>query len=130
MLLVNSQQSIEKDVMQITSQLFQPLLERIELEYRELLDEVSDLDTDETVELKTFVQKKLRQLDMVRVSLAYMQQESSGDFSNDPFDLRETLRQHKLELRFARRRWKRQRVSQERIRRNHERRNHVPTFAA
>lgn len=116
--------------MQITSQLFQPLLERIELEYRELLDEVSDLDTEETVELRVFVQKKLRQLDMVRVSLAYMQQESSGDFSNDPFDLRETLRQHKLELRFARRRWKRQRVSQERIRRNLERRNHVPTFAA
>lgn len=116
--------------MQITGQLFQPLLERIELEYRELLDEVSGLCTEETVELKTFVQKKLRQLDMVRVSLAYMQQDISGDFSNDPFDLRETLRQHKLELRFARRRWKRQRVSQERIRRNQERRAHVPTFAA
>lgn len=127
---VNSQPSVEKDAMQITNQLFQPLLERIELEYRELLDEVRDLYTDDTAELKSFIQKKLRQLEMVRVSLAYMQQETEGDFSNDPFDLRETLRQHKLELRFARRRWKRQRVSQERIRRNHERRTHVPTFAA
>lgn len=116
--------------MQITHQLFQPLLERIEQEYRELFDEVRDQYTEETVELKNFIQKKLRQLEMVRVSLAYMQQETEGDFSNDPFDLRETLRQHKLELRFARRRWKRQRVSQERIRRNQERRTHVPTFAA
>lgn len=127
---MNRQHSSEKDVMQITSQLFQPLLDRIELEYRELSEEVCGIYSDETQELKSFIQKKLRQLEMVRVSLAYMQQESGNDFSNDPFDLRETLRQHKLELRFARRRWKRQRVSEERVRRNQERRSHVPTFAA
>ncbi len=116
--------------MQITNQLFQPLLDRIDQEYRDLLEEVRDLYTEETAELKIFIQKKLRQLDLVRVSLTYMQQEAGDEHHGDPFDLRETLRQHKLELRFARRRWKRQMVSQERVRRNHERRNHVPTFAA
>ena len=44
--------------MQITNQLFQPLLDRIDQEYRDLLEEVRDLYTEETAELKIFIQKK------------------------------------------------------------------------
>jgi len=109
--------------MKITNQLFQPMLEKIEREYQELLGETQNYYSGETLELRGFVQKKLRQLEMVKVSLSYMQQADG-----DPLDLRETLRQHKLELRFARRRWKRQLGTKSR--RNQDQRDHVPTFAA
>jgi len=110
--------------------LLEPLFQRITAEYQDLNRSVSaGAYTDEALELKNFIEKKLRQLDTVRVSLSYLQQGLSEAGESD-FDLRDMLRQHKLELRFARRRWKRHLVSQERIRRNQERRAHVPTFAA
>lgn len=116
--------------MKISNQLFQPTLERLEKEYQELSEDTLESYSPEAIEVRTFVQKKLRQLELVRVSLGYM---SSGEqeLFGGQTALRDTLRQHKLELRFARRRWKRQTVSQQRLRRNQERSSsHVPTFAA
>jgi hypothetical protein len=115
--------------MKITNQLLDPLFQRIAAEYQDLNQSLTGVYTDEALELKAFIEKKLRQLETVRVSLSYLQQGIAG-LGEPDLDLRDMLRQHKLELRFARRRWKRHLVSQERIRRNHERRTHVPTFAA
>lgn len=115
-------------VMQITRQLFQPLLERIEGEYEDLSKEIDGVYTQEAVDLRDFIQRKIRQLEKIRVALSYMHHDK--DPLNGQADLRETLRQQKLELRFARRRWKRQLISQERIRRNQQRRQNVPTVAA
>jgi len=115
--------------MNISNQLFQPTLERLEKEYHQLSEDTIDTISSEATEVRNFVQKKLRQLELVRVSLGYM---SSGDeeLLGGQAALRDTLRQHKLELRFARRRWKRQIISQERLRKSQERRSNVPTFAA
>ena len=111
--------------MTINDQLMQPMLDRIEQEYKDLLEEVNDLYTEEARELRTFIHKKLRQLQMVRVSLCYMNQ-FDRDLERDQFNIRETLRQHKLELRFARRRWKRQQAQFEKTGQS----SRVPTFAA
>lgn len=115
--------------MKITDQLLEPLLQRIYEEYQDLHRNVAGQYFDEAIELRQFIEKKSRQLETVKVSLAYMRQSGALSQDNEP-DLRDVLRQLKLELRFARRRWKRHLVSQERIRRNQERRSHVPTFAA
>ncbi|MBU3758615.1 MAG: hypothetical protein FGM27_01650 [Candidatus Omnitrophica bacterium] len=116
--------------MQITQQLSRPLLDRIQQEYQELFREIACQHTEDAAELRAFIQKKLRQMESVQVAMNYYLESVSSQTSEDPFDLRETLRQHKLELRFARRRWKRQLVSQEKNRRYQERAEHVPTFAA
>jgi hypothetical protein len=93
--------------MNISHQLLQPLVDRIEAEYNELIDETKPHDSDEIKELRLFIDKKLRQLQMVKVSLSYM---NKDEFQTEETqaNLRDTLRQQKLELRFARRRWKRQ----------------------
>lgn len=115
--------------MKISNQVFQPTLDRLEREYQEFSEELNGSYSQESTDLKAFVNKKLRQLELVRVSLSYMNS-GTQELLRGEVALRDTLRQHKLELRFARRRWKRLLVSQERLRRNHERRSHVPTFAA
>lgn len=115
--------------MKISNQLFQPTLERLDREYQQLLDETDGIYTQEALELRNFVQKKMRQLERVRVSLNYMSADAD-ELLGGQAALRDTLRQHKLELRFARRRWKRLQISHQRLRRNQERRSHVPTFAA
>jgi len=115
--------------MKISNQLLEPLLNRIAAEYLELEDLVSGEFSEEAAGLRSFIDKKSRQIETVRVSLAYLQQSGFHDIEGEP-DLRDVLRQLKLELRFTRRRWKRYLVNRERIRRNQERRTHVPTFAA
>ena len=115
--------------MKISDQLLQPMLDRIEQEYKELLAEVSSLYVDDAAELRIFISKKLRQLQMVRVTLVYMGQDVGTEQGQQQENLRGTLRQHKLELRFARRRFHRQLGNQERFQLKTGSESKVPVFA-
>lgn len=114
--------------MKISNQLLQPLLSRIEEEYQELAVQTQSLYSDEAKELKQFIAKKLRQLQTVRISLFYMGKDAIVQ-DDQQENLRETLRQHKLELRFARRRYHRQLNTQERFNKAMSE-STTPTFAA
>lgn len=113
--------------MKISKQLLKPLIDRIEEEYLELFNEVSGSSSDEARSLRSALQQKRRQVEMASVSLLYVDR---GARDYDTEHLRTRLRQLKLDLRFAQRKWKRYLVSEERIRKTLERRSHVATVAA
>lgn len=113
--------------MKINTQLTQPLLEKIADGYIKLLRGLEGRYTPDAVEFRAFIQNKLRQVERVQIALDYAH---PIDTENHALDPRDALRQLKLELRFAQRRWKRKLISDQRIQRNQLRRNHVPTFAA
>jgi len=98
--------------MEISNQLVKPLIERLAEEYRELEQEMTDYSSEEVEEMKTSIQKNLKQLEVLDASIASMGSESDDSTS---MDLRDILRQLKLDLRFAQRRWKRQLLNVERF---------------
>ena len=114
--------------MEISRMLLKPFLERLEIEYRSL-----DLElglhpaTPEIVQLKVILHKKFRQLEMLNVSVSYMD-DMPGAL--DPQDLQASLKRLKLELRFARRKYKRLISNESRFRKIQEKRTHVSTVAA
>ncbi len=113
---------------EISNQILKPLIDRVEKECRELYHQVGDPASEEGVELKSFLQRKIRQLEMLSVSINYI---STLPEQPDLPDLRSTFRQLKLELRFAQRRWKRILLGEARVQRNQEKKNRLSDkFAA
>lgn len=117
----------EEDPMEISNQILRPLIDRLKAECQELYQQVSLHSSDEALQLKTFIQRKMRQLEMLGVSVSYA---SSLPEQPDLPVLRHTFRQLKLELRFAQRKWKRVLLSEARIRRNQEKRAVVSQHVA
>jgi len=104
--------------MEIKNQILKPLFDRIESEWKDLRREVSTSRDEEALSMVPTFEQKLRQLECLRVSTSY--QDNAKNASFEITSLREALRQLKLEVRFARRRWKRHLVAQERMRKRQE----------
>ena len=113
--------------MEISHQILKPLIGCLEKEGLQLEKEISFHPSEEGMQLKSFVQKKIRQLNMLKVSVSYANSLSEQPLLND---FRDTFRQLKLEMRFARRKWKRLQLGAARVRRNLEKKNRFSTFAA
>ena len=64
---------------------------------------------------------------MLNLAVSYMNQPTEGV---DPKDLYASFRQLKLELRFARRKWKRLLSNETRLQKDQGKGHHVSTFAA
>src|SRR5437870_5213200 len=91
--------------MEISNQLLKPIIEKLCDEYQELDQQLNLHLSEETRKLKNSIQKKIRQLELLDSCVSSMVKLSEN---NDCLDLRNTLREFKLELRFAQRKWKRQ----------------------
>ena len=103
--------------MEISTQLVKPLIDRLVEEYKDLDREMTNYSSEEVDEMKTSIRKNLQQLEVLDSSMASIGP-AADDSSSD--DLRDILRQLKLELRFAQRRWKRQLLNEERFKRGPE----------
>ena len=115
--------------MEISSQIVRPLIERLYEEYQELDRELAPHSSDEVAELKTFVHKKMRQLQTLDSTVSGLTPALLSE-SLSYNELRHQLRQLKLQLRFAQRRWKRQIVNESRFRRRLQGKLLMPTAAA
>ena len=113
--------------MDINNQLVRPLMERLYDEYRELVGELTFHDSDETQKLKLFIQKKIQQLETLNGTISSLGIQSEKSLYPD---LHEQLKQLKLELRFAQRRWKRQCLNEVRFKKSHPRTPLISTYAA
>jgi hypothetical protein len=90
--------------MQISNQLLKPIIDRLYDEYRELNGRLVLRPSEETDKLKAFIQKKLQQLERLESEMVAVQPHAERALYSDwPF----ALRQLKLGLRIAQRRWKR-----------------------
>lgn len=113
--------------MVIRNQLLIPLIERLKKDFVQLSDAVSMHHDEVASEMAAFVQRKVRQLEMLELMASYM-----GPIPEPVAmpDMNQTFRQLKLELRVARRRWHRHLVNEARLKRNQEKRIHVSPVAA
>ena len=100
--------------MEINTQLLKPLIDRLTDNYRDLGREVQFHRSSEADQLRSFIQKRMNQLQHLDVSLTSPGSTlQNGQLRNS----RDILRQLKLELRFAQRRWKRQLLNDVRFKR-------------
>lgn len=113
--------------MEITSQLLRPLIDRLKVECQDLLRQINGDPSEEALQLRSFIQRKIRQIEMLGVSVTYA---NSLPEQPDLPVLRNTFRQLKLEMRFAQRRWRRLQLNQTRARKNQEKRGLTPSVAA
>lgn len=113
--------------MEISHQILKPLIDRLESECLKFEQELNRYTSEEASQLRSFIQKKMRQLNMLKLSVSYANSLSERPILND---LRDTFRQLKLELRFAQRKWKRVQLGEARMRKNQEKRSRLSTFAA
>ena len=103
--------------MEISRMLLKPSIERLEEEFRELHRELNHSDlSSEALQLKNMIQRKIRQLEMLRVAVSYMN--TAPD--SEPQNFQASFRRLKLELRFARRKWKRLCSNEVRFQKNHD----------
>lgn len=113
--------------MQISKMLLRPSVDRLENEFRSLDKELGvPPTTPESLELKNAVQRRIRQVEMLNVALSYLNRDAQG---MDPRELQASFRRLKLELRFARRKWKRLSAYEERIRKQQDKGLHVSNAA-
>ena len=115
--------------MEISQMLLMPSIERLSEEFHELDRELVNEESEAVLQLKGIIQRKLRQLQMLKVAVSYL--DNAADNNNIvPSDLHASFRRLKLELRFARRKWKRLLSNEIRFQKSQEKRVHVSTFAA
>jgi hypothetical protein len=101
--------------MEISNQLLKPLIDRLCEEYQGLDSELKlHPDSEEINDLKGTIQKKIQQLENLDTVL--LKTPAAERLTQS--DLRDTLRQLKLELRFTQRRWKRQLLNEVRFKRS------------
>lgn len=113
--------------MEISRMLLKPYVERLVEDFRQIEEELEQHTTPEAAQLKALLQRKNRQLEMLNLAVSYLHHDTP---ELDPKDLYASLRRLKLELRFARRKWKRLLSNEIRTQRNQDKRSHVDTFAA
>lgn len=109
--------------MQIRTLLLKPYLDRFERELQKLNEELIHHPTGETLPLRSFVEGELSEIQKMRDSVHHAP-ENSG------VTLPQNFRQMKLQLRFAKRRWKRLISNEIRFKKIRERQIHVSGFAA
>ena len=114
--------------MEISDQLVKPLVDKILNEYCDLYHALSTNPSEGAREIRSTIERKLGELGNVSTRGVGVWTPSGR---MNPEDVRENLRQLKLEMRFLRRRWQRQQTSENRVRRNREKRaSYVSTVAA
>lgn len=117
--------------MQISGQLLKPFIDKIEVAWRELYREVSGHPSDEATALRPAIEQRMRQLEKLRVSALYSEQDERGwEGLDSPSNFREALRFLKLDLRTTRRKWRRHLVSKIRTQKRQERSGHGTSFTA
>ena len=97
--------------MEINDQLSKPLIDRLCYEYKELENALVRHSSEETEKLKVSIQKRIRQIEAFNFSIEMVQ--PSQEYLSA--DFRDTIRQLKLDLRFAKRRWQRILLNEGRI---------------
>ena len=114
--------------MEISRMLIKPYLQHLKDEFKQLEEEVdTHLETSEIAEFKSILRKKTRQLEMLTLSVEYLNHDGGALNSED---LYASFRRLKLELRFARRKWKRFMAHKSRLTKIQESKHHVSSYAA
>ncbi len=113
--------------MEINTQLIKPLVDRLYGDYQQLAGELPLRSNEEIQKLKTFLQKKIHQIETLNSGFV-----SSGSESQKVLypSLHDQLRDLKLQLRFAQRRWQRERLNENRFRKNRQSAAFVTSYAA
>ena len=118
--------------------LLKPHMERLVTEFHELqMDLNLHPAHEEGSLLRQFIHRKIRQLEMLHVAMAYLENNSESSINSDVLrgqvglpDIYETYKQIKLELRFSKRKWQRILRNESRFPKTEERELHASTFAA
>ncbi len=93
--------------MKISGQILRPFIEKIEVEWKELYDELSANKTGEAFALRPSVEDKIKQLGKFKAAI----ETSDKNLSKESSNYREALRFLKLDLRATQRKWRRHLVS-------------------
>lgn len=113
--------------MKISGDLLKLKLAKMENEFLRLINLLGNPDSEETEDLKSYIDKHLVQIHRVKTLLASLENNSAAPLA---YELFEDLRKLKLRSHFAVRRWKLILSNEARNRKIRERMNHVASVAA
>ena len=108
--------------MKISNQLIGSFIDKVETEWQDLYREISGHESDEARALRPSIEQRIRQLEKLRVSILYSEQNDT-DLKEFP-NLREALRLLKFDLRTTRRKWRRHLILKIRAQKRQERASH------
>ncbi len=113
--------------MEINTQLIKPLVDRLYDDYQQLAGELPLRSNEEIQKLRIFLQKKIHQIETLNTAISSLSAEPQRPLYPN---LQDQLRDLKLQLRFAQRRWQRERLNENRFRKNQRSNSLLASFAA